>query len=286
MPYEPQPIVELPNLRVPVALIVDDAVPCINPVWYIRHQVNKQPQPTHERTIPLDFMRSWCDWIQQAGIRGDFTVLPYPAGLGRIDVGLDGVDQVELNAWLDLARRVVAPRFDIHCEILTHTNALDLATGNMLPDCERDWIAVQDEATLTDYFAAAMQILKAADLPNHGLTQPWTYVGDEAMYARAVLAAEKRINARKVTHNFIHMDSVAPCVLPRITHLDVEAGEAVVSVWGATDDYIWQTHEIGTAEYVMSPQQLADRYLTADGSEGRLAELMGGGGLGQSHINR
>jgi len=51
-----------------------------------------------------------------------------------------------------------------------------------------------------------------------------------------------------------------------------------VSVWGATDDSIWQTHEIDTAEYVLSPQQLADRYLTADGSGGRLAELIGGGG--------
>jgi len=278
LPYEPQPIVEFPNLRVPVALIVDDGCPCINPVWYIRNQVNKQPEPAHERTIPLDFMKMFCDWIQEAGIRGDFTVLPYPAGLGRIDVGMEGVDGTELGAWLDLARMVVAPLFDIHCEILTHTNALDLTTGKMMPDCEREWIAVQDEPTLTEYFAAAMQILKDAGLPNHGLTQPWSYAGDEAMYARAILAAEKRVNGRKVTHNFLHMDNAGPYVPPRITQLDAEAGEAVVSVWGATDDYIWNTHEIDKREYAMSPDELADRYVTVDGSAGRLVELMRGGG--------
>jgi hypothetical protein len=136
----------------------------------------------------------------------------------------------------------------------------------------------QDEATLTEYFTTAMQILSDADLPNNGLTQPWTYHGDEAMYARAILAAEKRVNGRKVTHNFLHVDFTAPIVPPRITHLDEEAGEAVVSIWTGTNDYIWNTQERGRPEQQMSPETLADRFLSADGQTGRLAVLMQGGG--------
>lgn len=278
MAYAPQPYVESPNLRVSIALIVDDPAPCINPVWYFRRQVDKQAEPAHERTIPLAFMQVWCDFVRKEGIRGDFTVLPYPAGLGRIDVGLEGYDSGELRDWIALTKEYITPQFDIHCEILTHTNALDLTTWQMLPPSEHDWMADQDEETLTDYFATAMQILGEAGLPNHGLTQPCYYHGDESMYARALLAAEKRVNARKVTHNFLHMDGVAPIVPPRITHFDPQAGEAVVSVWCATDDYIWNTQERGSVEAAMSPESLADRYVTTDGQAGRLAALLVGGG--------
>ena len=88
---------------------------------------------------------------------------------------MEGCDTEELRAWLGLAREAVAPQFDIHCEILTHTNALDLATGRLLPISEHEWTEAQDEETLADYFAAAMQILGEAGVPNHGLTQPCSY---------------------------------------------------------------------------------------------------------------
>ena len=278
MPLTPQPFVEHPNLRVPICLIVDDPAPCINPLWYFRHQVDGQAEPVYPRTIPLSFMDLWCRWVSEAGVRGDFTILPYPAGLGRIDQGLDGYDTAELRAWLRLAREAVMPQFDIHCEILTHTRALELATGRLLPQSEHEWTDAQGEEALIDYFAAAMRILGEAGLPNHGLTQPCTYRGDEAVYARAVLAAEKRVNRRRVTHNFLHMDSVSPFVPPRLTLLDEAAGEAVVSVWTGTDDEVWNTQEPDAAERTQSPEILADRLLTADGQGGRLAALKRGGG--------
>src|SRR5579871_1039869 len=209
MPYAPKPYVEPTDLRPAIALVVDDPAPCINPLWYFRHQVDGQEEPAYARTIPLDFMEAWCRFVQETGIRGDFTVLPYPAGLGRVDDRLEGYDTGEVRAWMALAREAVAPQFDIHCEILTHTMALDLKTRQMLPISEHAWTEEQNEATLTDYFATAMQILGEADLPNNGLTQPCYYNRDESLYARAVLAAEKRVNGRKVTHNFLHMDSVS-----------------------------------------------------------------------------
>ena len=54
MSYAPQPYVEHPNLRAAIALIVDDPAPCINPLWYFRHQVDRQAEPIYVRTIPLD----------------------------------------------------------------------------------------------------------------------------------------------------------------------------------------------------------------------------------------
>lgn len=278
MPLTPQPFVEHPNLRVPICLIVDDPAPCINPLWYFRHQVDGQAAPVYPRTIPLSFMESWCRWVSASGVRGDFTILPCPAGLGRIDQGLDGYDTGELRAWLRLAREAVVPQFDIHCEILTHTQALDVATGRLLPQSEHEWTDAQDEEALADYFALAMRILGEADVPNHGLTQPCTYRGDEALYARALLAAEKQVNGRCVTHNFLHMDSVSPFVPPRLTLLDEAAGEAVVSVWTGTDDEVWNTQEPNAPERTQAPETLADRLLTADGLGGRLAALRRGGG--------
>jgi hypothetical protein len=278
MAYAPKPYVEHPNLRPAIALIVDDPAPCINPLWYFRHQVDGQAEPVFARTISLDFMEAWCRWIQETGIRGDFTVLPYPAGLGRIDDRLDGYDTGELREWIALARQAVMPQFDIHCEILTHTNALDLTTWRMLSSSEHQWTEAQDEETLTDYFATAMQILGEAGLPNNGLTQPCYYNGDESMYARAVLAAEKRVNGRKVTHNFLHNDNTAHAVVPRLTHLDEAAGEAVVSIWAGTNDFVWNSQEPDSPESSYAPETLADRFLTEDGAQGRLVQLLHGGG--------
>lgn len=278
MSFAPQPIIEQPNLKSPIALIVDDPAPCINPLWYFRHQVDKQDEPAHEKAIPLEFMQAWSEFVAACGIRGDFTVLPYPAGLGRIDDQLQGCDTGELRDWIALARESVAPQFDIHCEILTHTLGLNLHTWQLMTLSEHEWTMAQDEAMLAGYFAAAMEILGSAGLPNHGVTQPCFYHGDESLYARAVLAAEKRVNGRKVTHNFLHMDSVANFVPPRITHLDEAAGEAVVSVWTGIDDYIWGTMERDGPDSEASPEALADRYLTPDGAGGRLPVLLAGGG--------
>jgi len=278
MQFAPQPIIEQPNLRSPIALIVDDPAPCINPLWYFRNQVDKQGTPAHERTIPVDFMQAWCEFVHSKGLRGDFTVLPYPAGLGPIDKELQGFDQGELRSWIDLAREYVAPQFDIHCEILTHTMALNLHTWLLMTVSEHEWTMTQNEKTLTEYFATAMQILGEAGLPNNGVTQPCYYHGDESLYARAILAAEKRVNDRRVTHNFLHMDSVSDYVPPRVTYLDESAGEAVVSVWTGTDDFIWNAQERGSKESAMSPGELADRFITHDGLGGRLPTLLNGGG--------
>lgn len=278
MAFAPQPFIEKPNLRTPIALIIDDAAPCINPLWFFRHQVDKQESPAHVRDIPLSFMETWCRWVSDSGVRGDFTILPFPAGLGRIDQALAGYGAEELRAWLKLARQALPSQFDIHPEILTHTLALDLKTQKLLPVSEHDWTEQQGEDTLADYFAAALQILSEAGLPAHGITQPCYYRADESLYARALLAAEKRVNGRGVTHNFLQMDATADLVPPRVNYLDTSVGEAVVSIWTGTDDYLWNVLDVDHSDRFLRPEVIADRYLSADGKTGRLADLLRGGG--------
>jgi hypothetical protein len=274
----PQPVVEHPNLKTPLALIVDDATPGFNILYFIKQQLENIANPPYARTIPLSFMESWCKLVRETGAKGCFSVLPCPAGLGRIDQSLDGLPKSELRAWLQLAKDHVAPAFDIHPEIMTHTRALDIATKQFLPDDERVWSEAHGVKDLAAYFATAMDILRRAGLPSNGITQPWGFSGDETVYARALCQAESQINQRHVCHNFIHVDWCSPVVPPRITLLDKKKGEAVVSIWTGTDDYLWNAQEAGTAEATMSAGQLADRYITADGEGGRLAQLLPGGG--------
>jgi hypothetical protein len=265
---------DFPRGRVPLCLIVDDPCPYINPLYYFRHQVDKIADPPHERLIPLEFFQSFARWAHDAGIRGDFSVLPYPAGLGRIDDKLEGCSEAELRGWIETAQEWMTPGFDIHPEILTHTLALDLDTLQMRDISEHNWMDVQDEETLTRYFTFSMEILKNAELPNNGLTQPCTFVGDEAMYARAILAAEKAVNGRTQSHNFLHVDMSGTEVWPRITLWNPERGESIVSVWSAADDIFWMTQDRDDVDW----ERRLDKHLAPDGGSGRMVDLLHGGG--------
>jgi len=257
--------------RLPLALIVDDPMPCVNPLYYFRTQVQKIQEPPVAKTIPVSLMEKFTELVVDHGARGAFTIVPYPAGLGSIEKGLLGYDDAELAQWLDLARRHLRDRFDIHPEILTHTLALDLETRQLLDESEHDWMGKQNEETLTDYFAEALRILKAVGLPAHGVTQPCRFDGDEDAYARAVLSAEKRINKRQQTHYFLDVFQGQPAMLPYCRIADAEADEYVVSIPGLFD-FMWSANE-GEQD----AGKLADFFLTADGKSGHLARMVADG---------
>lgn len=254
--------------RLPIALIVDDPMPCVNPLYYFRLQVRKKPEPAHTKTIPVSFLEQFAELVAGHGVRGDFTVVPYPAGIGSIAKGLPGFPDAELERWLDLVRRHLRDGFDIHPEILTHTMALDLETRKMREISEHDWMGGQDEATLTDYFVEAMSILKSVGLASNGVTQPYHFHGDEDAYARAVLNAEKRVNGRKHAHYFLDVFEKHPFPVPYCRHADAEADEYVVSIPGLRDGF-WPAND-GEQD----PNKMADFFLSADGKSGHLANML------------
>ena len=78
-------------MPVPLTLLVDDPAPLVNVYWW--HAARRAGTDTPVQrcgepvapTIPLDFLDQFIEVLQRWGVRGKFTVLPYPAGLGPID---------------------------------------------------------------------------------------------------------------------------------------------------------------------------------------------------------
>lgn len=263
-----------PRLGVPVSLIVDDSAPCINPLYYFRLQVDQSGYECREQRIPFAFLERFAAVCQERGIRGKFSVLPYPAGFGSILDGWDGCDRTELQRWLDLVRTAIAPACDITPEMLTHTMALDVATGRMLDQPEHDWLSGRSVAELTEYFSAALGILREAGFAPTGLTQPCYFHGARADYARATLDAMRATGGPPVT--FFFADGVfdgPPVPPPAVVLLDRERGEAVVDIPAYVDDYCWFTQQ----PRGVNAREVVDRYLTEDGTSGRLAELAASG---------
>lgn len=234
----------------PIVLIVDDPAPLINLYWWHVAEPAGTDRPTLPggepvaRDIPVDFLDEFVEVVERWGVRGKFSVVPYPAALGPIDAGWPGCDAAGLERWLDGVRRHVAPRMDITPEILTHARALDLPDLSPLSEDERHWARHQTAATLTPYIARALEILGRLGLGATGVTSPWDC--DNAGTA------------------------------PR-SHVAWRDGDRwLVSVWAQVDDYLWGTMA-SPAQGPAAVGAVADRYLTPDGRGGRLAELFAAG---------
>lgn len=269
--------IEKPRLGLPVSLVVDDGVPCINPLYYFYLQVPMDRHEVHEPCIPLDLIEQFAEVAQRHAIRGKFTVLPYPAGLGTILEGWDGCDRQEIARWLDVARSEIAPQFDITPEILTHTLALDLSTHTLIPQAaEHIWMADRTQTELTEYMRTAVDLLRQANFAPTGITQPCYFNGDRDAYAQAVLASLRPANQDPdgtVVFYFVDfLPEDPPLPPPPVVVLDRDKGEAVVSILCNANDYFWNTQYAAG----VNATQAADKFITADGQAGRLVDLIRG----------
>lgn len=273
------------QMNIPIVCIIDDPAPCINVYWWHVAEPQNTDKPKQQsgepilQRIPLSFLREFVDVAQKWGIKGKFSVLPYPAGLGSIAEGLPGYPRSELDEWLDVVRQDLTPLFDITPEILTHAKAIDLSTMTLLPENERDWAVHQTEATLTPYIAHALQILKDVRLDASGVTSPWDFgKAVESDYQRAIFNAQKSVNNRTRTWYFLHTSTKDTLSHSKVVYRAESEGkeEWLVSIVSQCSDFLWQTMDVlePDDEYIHS---IADRYLTADGKSGRLVELFEAG---------
>ena len=268
-------------MSLPISFIVDDSAPLINVYWWHAAERAGNGTPTLKsgepvvRDVPVDFIRRFADVVERRQIRGKFSVLPMPAGLGTVGDGWPGCDRQGLEEWVSTARQRIAPRMDITPEILTHAGAVDLDTMGLLDENERDWASHQTHATLTPYIAAALRLLNEVGLEATGVTSPWDFgVEVESDYQHAIRTAMKEVNAREQTWYFLHTDGRG--VEPRSQVVWREGDAWLVSIWSQCGDFIWDTMETAQTDdaYVCS---VADRFLTEDGRAGRLAELLRAG---------
>jgi hypothetical protein len=275
-----------PQDRVPVSLIIDDstclvnlnrfAIPQFAAAWGRKKEFT-QPWRDWPAEIPDDFVRKFADWCGEHGVKGKYSVIPYPACVGRIDRVLPGWTAEALDNSLDVVRKRLLPNWDVHPEMVTHTWAIDTKTGHPYPERSLrytenwDWTVGRSADELTGYMAYALRILKDVGLPCEGITTPGGFgVRVLPELARATLEACRDVFRAEVPHYFRHsFDRGDQSVAPRVEYASGLGGtepKCVVSVVGCTGDW--------TGGWDCSGRGDADRFIAADLQGGRLVEVI------------
>ncbi len=273
-----------PRARVPVSLIIDDSTCLVNlahykipqfaSVWPDRYRQDWRKLP---REIPDSFVRAFAEWCREHGVKGKYTVVPYPACVGWLDRFLPGWTKAELEASLKLLREELAQDWDFHPEMVTHTWVIDTRTGR--PYEERspryienaDWSQDKSADALAEYMAYALRILKNVGLECEGITTPGGFGSqNRANLALATLDACRDVFDAQVPHYFRDLfDRGTESVSPRVYYasgLDTDDPKCVVSVIGCTGDWFggWDGLEPGSPEL----------FITEDLRGGRLPQVI------------
>jgi hypothetical protein len=275
-----------PRGRVPVGLIIDDSTCLVNLAHFCIPQFAEvfpdrytQPWKTLPREIPDAFVRKFGEWCHEHGVKGKYSVIPYPACVGWLDRDLPGWSKQELRASLDLVRTLMAPDWDLHPELMTHTWAINTKTGR--PFDERSerfmenwgWSIGKSADELSDYFGFALRVLKGAGIDCTGITTPGGFGGrSRPALARATLEACRGVCGTEIPHYFrdLYTDdrSVAPLVQDA-SGLGGPDPRCVVSIIGCTGDWFggWDGLERGDV----------NKIITEDGRGGRMPQVIARG---------
>jgi hypothetical protein len=276
-----------PQARVPVGLIIDDSTCLVNLNRFAMPQFDEAhggKNPAYHKAwrewpaeIPDSFVRKFGEWCAGQGVKGKYSVVPYPACVGRLDRVLPGWSRRELDASLELVRSVLAPNWDLHPEMVTHTRVIDLKTGQPYPECSLkfmenwDWTTGRSVDEMASYLAYALQILKNVGLPCEGVTTPGGF-GNRArpQLAQGTLQSVRAVFGAEVPHYFRDLyDRGTESVAPRVecaSGLDGPDPRCVISILGCTGDW--------TGSWDCSTPEGADRFITEDLRRGRMVDVI------------
>lgn len=289
---------EKPLNRCPITLLIDDPTPCINPLYYFASQVPKDAVDYHytkregnwyfdsdtdfkfpiSDCIDQEFVHEFADWVNSTRIYGKISVIPFPAGLGRVDRRLVGFPKDRVSDFILTFRDVVAQKFDVGPEMLTHTRALNVQSRKLKSGIsEHDWSQKQGYQEITKYVRFALKILKSAGLRPSGVTSPCNFgMYVEGDYVRAILDAGTNELGLNVLWYFLNVDSKSLNVDHKLMYLDHEKGEAIVSIIGSMNDPFW-TAQMTDLTFEDWSRERIDPILSADGKSGRIAEQVNSG---------
>ena len=218
-------------------------------------------------TIPADFAWEWAEWCAENGVKGKFSLIPYPAGVGRVDEGFDDFPIHEYQAWLRIYREIIWPNFDLTPEMLTHTAVVDLDTFTLTEAWEQvEWVDPPVDNRLTDYIITAMEMLDNVGIPCEGVTSPGAFgKRQEAAYAKAVLTASQHVNNNPRPFYFLWLKHDELPDVP-IWYAEKENGIAIASIVSCAGDWFggWTGYDLGNA----------DRFITEDLQGGRLPPIL------------
>jgi hypothetical protein len=169
------------------------------------------------------------------------------------------------------------PNWDIHPEMITHTRVIDLKTGHPYQDFSLkymenwDWSVERSADELAAYLGYALRILKEIGLPCEGITTPGGF-GTKArpQLAQATFESVRDVFGAEIPHYFRDLysegdRSVAPLV-QNASGLDGDDPRCVVHTIGCTGDW--------TGGWDNTPPIGVDRFITADGSSGRMVDVI------------
>ena len=259
-------------MAVPASLLVDDGAPVNLMVWHCTWQ-------EHVRVVPNVMLRDFAGLCERHGVSGKFSIPPMPAALGRIDQQLSGVRPAHLRKFLDIARRRIAPRFDITCELLTHLAAFNVRGGYFEHVYEDAWVGQADADQIAETIALALKILDSVGLRSTGVTSPWsTGVDNEKAYAQGIARAFWRVHRRKRSWYFLHcMDESRPA-WPWVAWKDAGPGLETVTVPANTRDVFWPTQYATSLRAARAAARAgADELLSRDGRSGTVRKLVDAG---------
>ncbi len=230
----------------------------------------------------LEDATALADLVETFGLRGKCTVLPCPAGLGRIDRSVRLYSDSELADLLGVLRERIAPRFDITPEVLTHAMAYDVDSGAMLPHAETAYLShLAAEGKLVElvaYLRTAYIILHNAGFTPHGMTigamaDPSGIAGGRGLlggegrevFGEAILRVERQFEPPTDT-SFMYTGS------PPVSDA-ARARMVPEAVYEGTFGRTFEVHSLhdpahpamhGRADF----DKAVDRWITADGTAG------------------
>ena len=180
--------------KLPLSLIIDDAGPVnmyhFDALW-----------EKHDLAVPSTLALQFGKICRRLGVKGKFSVVPCPGGLGRLDhpTEVNGVDADQIEAFVDIMQRYIMPNFSITSEILTHHLALSLKTQHNTHRCEDAFVSKASAEEIANYVSLSLEILSNMGLNPTGVTSPWqTGIDNEDNYAKGIgMAFKKTLNKDK-----------------------------------------------------------------------------------------
>ncbi|NND32766.1 MAG: hypothetical protein HKN76_09260 [Saprospiraceae bacterium] len=276
-----------PQCKVPLNFIIDDSTALVNLAYFGIPQFKEvfpdkylQDWRKLPREIPDSFVLEFLEWCDSRGVKGKYSMVPYPACTGWLNRFIPGWSKKELEDSLKIVRDYAQPNWDIHSEMISHTRVIDIKTGIPFPDATPDymenweWSQTKSADELGEYIAYSLKILKDAGLHCDGVTTPGGF-GHRNIpnLARGTQYAVREIYGGQIAHFFRDLiTDKNKSVAPQIFHaegLDGDDPSCSVHIIGCTGDWFggWDGLTPGNA----------DRFITADLSEGRMVDVIESG---------
>ncbi|PNY35659.1 hypothetical protein C2E31_16975, partial [Rhodopirellula baltica] len=238
-------------------------------------EIYRQPWKQWPREIPDSFVREFGQWCGEYGVKGKYSIVPYPACVGWLDRFLPGWSKRELDDSLALVRDLMMPNWDIHPEMISHTRVIDLSTGRPMetatPATMENSYPQSDISVdhLASYLAYALKILKNCGLSCEGITTPGGFGNRvKEKLPIAVHQAVRDVFRADLPHYFKYVRDDGESTVPTLEYTDSSKSveRLTVNVPAGTGDWFgsWE----GTQ------RSDPDRYCNRDGTSGRLVDLI------------